>query len=172
MTALVVAGFDREAPFRAAIGLTREADRAIVGLWSPLPVAIPGAAAASERGIVAVMATAGIAAAGLLYLLIWWLAVHAYPFDSGSRPLNSWPAFLVAPVEFGALAAAIGGAIAFIVRARLTRLHDGAFDIDEVGAAMQDRFVMAIRCDAGADAALVVAMVGGAGAVHSRVIDR
>lgn len=171
MTSLVVASFDRAAPFREAIVRAREADRAVVGLWSPLPVAIPGVATIGERGIAGIMALAGVAGAVLLYLLIWWSAVIAYPIDSGGRPLHSWPAFLVAPVELGALAAGIAGVIAFLVRGHLTRLHDGAFDIAEVSDAARDRFVIAIRCDAGADAALIVAMLGGAGAVHSRVIE-
>ena len=170
MTALVIASFDRAAPFAAAIARTREADRTIVGLWSPIPVDVPGAATVGGRGIAGIMAVAGVAGALLLYLLIWWSAVHAYAFDSGGRPLHSWPAVLVAPVELGVLVAGINGVVAFLVRGRMTRLNDAAFDFDEVEAAARDRFVMAVRCDPGADAAAVVATLGAAGAVHSRVI--
>ncbi len=171
MTALVLASYDRAAPFQEAVRRAREADRAIVGLWSPLPVDVPGAADIGSRDIAGIMAAAGVASAAALYALIWWSATIAYPFDSGGRPLDSWPAFLVAPVEFGVLAGAIAGAMAFLVRARLTRLHDAAFDFAEVEDAACDRFVIAVRCDAGADAALIVAMLGGAGAVHSRVVE-
>ena len=52
------------------------------------------------------------------YGFIWWTATQAYPFDSGGRPLHSWPVFLIAPTEFGALAAGIAGMIAFIVRSQ------------------------------------------------------
>ena len=170
MTVLAVGSFDDGAAFQGAVRAARDGERRIVGLWSPMPIAIPGTEERGQRGSVAAMAVAGLAAATLLYLLIWWSAVHAYPFDSGGRPLHSWPAFLVAPVEFGALVAGIAGVGAFLVRARLTRLHDAAFEIEEVSAAARDRFVIAIRCDAGADAGEVIALLGGAGAVHSRVI--
>src|SRR4051812_46813829 len=105
MTALVVASFAAAAPFRDAITRAREADRAIVGLWSPIAGAMPRAAPIGQRDITGTTARAGIAGAVLLYLLIWWSAVIAYPVNSGGRPLHSWPAFLVAPVELGALVA-------------------------------------------------------------------
>lgn len=171
MTALAVASFDAAAPFRAAIADARKADRAIVGLWSPIPVEVPDAQTHAGRWIAPIMAAAGLLLAGLFYLLIWWSATQAYVFNSGARPPNSWPAFLVAPVEVGALAAGAAGLVAFLVRARLTRLHDAAFELDEVADAANDRFVLAIRCDAGADANLLLAMLTDAGAVHSRVIE-
>ena len=130
MTALVVAGFASAAPFTAAIGRLRDERRTIAGLWSPMPVAIPGADADGGRGIVMAVTATAVVMAALLYLLIWWTAVDGYAFDSGGRPANSWPAFLVAPVEFGALAAGVAGVIAFLVRAGLPRLHDPAFDQD------------------------------------------
>jgi hypothetical protein len=170
VTALVIASFAREAPFRGAIQRLRETSRAIVGLWSPMPVAIPEPQTRAGHGLPLIMAAAGIGGAALFYLLIWWSAVLAYPFDSGARPLHSWPAFLVAPVELGALIAGIAGVAAFLMRARLTRLHDAAFELDEVSDAARDRFVIAIRCDAGSDANALIAMLAEAGAVHSRLI--
>lgn len=173
MTALVLGSFDREAPFRDAIGRLREAKRGIVGLWSPVPVAIPGQEEeAGARGIAGTLAIVGLAGAAGLYLLIWWSATIAYPFNSGGRPFNSWPAFLVAPVEFGALAAAIGGLVIFLIRARLTHLNDAAFELEEACAGTVDRFVIAVRCDAGEDANGLLGLMAEAGAVHSRVIER
>ena len=172
MTALAIGSFDRLEPFRAAIATLRTGERRIVGLWSPIPVEIPDAPSSGERGIVATMVIAGLTGAALLYLFTWWSAGVDYPFDSGGRPLHSWPAFLVAPVEFGALAAGIAGTIAFLLRAGLTRLHDAAFDIDEACEGMVDRFVIAVACDAGEDASGLIVLFGKTGAVHSRVIDR
>lgn len=170
MTALAIGSFDAAAPFQEAIRRARAGDRHIAGLWSPIPVEVPGAPAAGQRHVAATMALTGLAGAGFLYLLIWWSAVHSYPIVSGGRPLNSWPAFLIAPVEFGALAAGIGGMIAFFVRAHLTRLHDAAFELDEVEAAQRDRFVIAIRCDEGEDGNAAIALLAEAGAVHSRLL--
>lgn len=170
MTALAVASFEAAAPFQAAVARLRAERRAIVGLWSPVPVKVGDPELRAANGMVPAMAAIGIAAAVALYLLIWWSAVRAYPFDEGGRPLHSWPAFLVAPVEFGALLAGIAGIVGFLVRARLTRLNDGAFDIDEVGDAAGYAFVVAVRCDAGTDANGLLALLAELHAVHSRLV--
>ena len=170
MTALAIGSFDRAAPFKGAIRALREGERRVVGIWSPVPVEVPGAPPVGERGIAGTMAIVGLAGAAALYLLTWWTAVIDYPIDSGGRPLHSWAAFLVAPIEFGALAAGIGGVLAFLYRANLTRLHDAAFDLDEACAGMIDRFVVAVACDAGEDANDLVALLGREGAIHTRVV--
>ena len=78
-------------------------------------------------------------------------------------------AFLVAPVELGALVAGAAGVAIFFLRARLTRLHDAAFDFAEMGEAMQDRLVIAVRCDPGEDANCLIALLAEAGALTSRI---
>lgn len=169
MTALALASFDREAPFRDAIGRARGDGRRIVGLWSPFPVEVGDIGEPQARFVMWAAILGGLAGAALLYALIWWTATQAYPFDSGNRPLHSWQVFLIAPVEFGALAAGIAGIVAFLVKARLTRLHDAAFDLAEVERASSDRFVMAVSCDE-EDGNAVLALLAGAGAVHSRLV--
>ena len=169
MTALALASFDREASFREAVARAGGAGRRIVGLWSPYPVEIAGIGEEPAAPIAWIAIAAGLGAAVLFYAFTWWAATQAYPFDSGGRPLHSWQVFLIAPVEFGALAAGIAGMIAFLVRARMTRLHDGAFDIDEVETASSTHFVIALACDAD-DGNDVLALLAGAGAVHSRLV--
>jgi hypothetical protein len=105
-----------------------------------------------------------------LFGLTTWSAVWAYPFNLGARPAFSWPAFLPAPIEFGALAAAIGGVAMLFRNAGLTKLHDSAFDIDEMLRASQGAFVLAIACDAGADANAVLETVAAGGATHNRLV--
>lgn len=175
MTALALASFAEEARFVGAVARVREQGCPVVGLWSPIPVAGldqpdgEDGGTAFARGIVLVAALAGLAAATALYLLEWLSAVHLYAFASGARSTDSWQAFLVAPIELGALAAGVGGGIMFLRRARLPRLHHPAFDIAEVDAASRDRFVMAIAVDAGEDMGALLALLAEAGAVHSRV---
>lgn len=171
MTALALASFEREASFREAIARTEDAGRRIVGLWSPYPVEIDAIGEQMAAPIPWVAIGGGLGAAILFYTFIWWTATQAYPFNSGGRPLHSWQVFLIAPIEFGALAAGLAGMIAFLVRARLTRLHDAAFDIEEVERASSDRFVIALACDE-EDGNEVLALLAGAGAVHSRLVLR
>ena len=171
MTALALASFAHEAPFRDAVAQAQAKGRRIVGLWSPMPIELGDIGEDTARPIAWIAIAAGLLAAAAFYGFIWWTATQAYPFDSGGRPLHSWPVFLIAPIEFGALAAGIAGMIAFIVRARLTRLHDGAFDLEEVTRASSDRFVIALACDED-DGAAVIRMLAEAGAVHSRMVTR
>lgn len=171
MTALALASFDREAPFRAAVAQAGEKGRLIVGLWSPYPVEIEEIGEESAAPLPWIAIAGGLIATILFYVFIWWTATQAYPFDSGARPLHSWQVFLIAPIEFGALAAGIAGMIAFVVRARLTRLHDSAFDIDEVEKASSEHFVIALACDA-KEGNEVLTLLTEAGAVHSRLVMR
>ena len=172
MTALALGSFAHEAAFREAAAQAEDAGRRIVGLWSPMPIELGDIGEETAQPIAWIAIAAGLLAAVGFYGFIWWTATQAYPFDSGGRPLHSWPVFLIAPIEFGALAAGIAGMIAFIVRARLTRLHDGAFDLVEIERASSDRFVLALACDEGEDGAAVIRLLAEAGAVHSRVVTR
>lgn len=166
MTMLLVASFDHAAPFRQAVDMLRR-DQRIVDVWSPMPVDLGDE---PDRAIIPTTAIAGAVGAVLLYLLTWWNVVYAYVLNSGGRPLHSWPAFLIAPVEFGALIAGAAGVVAFLVRGGLTRLNDPAFDIAEVAAASADRFVIAVRVDEGEDANDTIARLAESGAVHSRLV--
>lgn len=169
MTALALATFETEGTFvRARLHAIAD-ERRIVGEWTPYAsAALSGAA--GTRGIVPAMVAAGVLGLAGLFALEWWSTAVVYPFPDGGRPLFSWPAFIPAVVEVGALVAAFAGVIVFGWRARLTRLHHPAFDFDEVLAASQGAFVLAIACDAGADAAALIAALARAGAAHTRVV--
>lgn len=169
MTALALACFDDEAPYLDARSRLLADERRIVGEWLPYAAESLGDGA-GQSGIRPVIVIVGVIGAIALFGLTVWSAVSAYPFDLGARPAFSWPAFLPAPIEFGALAAAIGGVVMLFRNARLTRLHDSAFEIDEMLRASQGAFVLAIACDAGADANAVLETVAAAGATHSRLV--
>lgn len=170
MTVVALATFADEGAYLRARTRLVAAERRIAGEWLPYASDALGAGA-GERGILPATVLAGFTGGGALLALTVWSAVVAYPFDSGGRPLFSWPAFIPAPVEFGALAAAIGGVILLFWNARLTRLHHGAFEWDEVGRASLDAFVLAVACDAGEDANTVLALLATTGATHSRLIE-
>ena len=172
MTALAWAVFDGEGPFLRARARVLASERRIVGEWTPYATTSLDSAGGGTRGIRAAAVATGVAGGGALLALTAWSAILAYPFNSGGRPLWSWPAFIAAPVEFGALCAAIGGVILFFRRAGLTRLHHPAFDVPEVASASLDGFVLAVGCDTGEDANALLALLADAGARHSRVQSR
>lgn len=169
MTSVAIATFDDEGPFLRARTHAIAAERRIVGEWMPYASDALGAGK-GESGIRLAAILVGVAGAVGLFALTAWSAILAYPLNEGGRPLWSWPAFIPAPVEFGALAAAIGGLAILFRNARLTRLHHSAFEWEEVARASQDAFVLAIGCDAGEDANRVLALLATAGAAHARLI--
>ena len=97
------------------------------------------------------MLIAAIVVAGAAYLLEFWSAVFAYPIDSGARPLNSWPVFLLVPFEVGVLAAAIAGFAALLVLCGLPRLHHPLFESEAVERATDDRYILLVRAPPVAD---------------------
>lgn len=168
MTVLVLATFATEAAFLAARAGAVGHGHRLAGEWLPYAGESLGRGEGEEGIRATAILTGMLGAAGLLALTLW--NTLAYPFDSGGRPLLSWPAFIPAPVEFGALAAAVGGLIVLLRNARLTRLHHAAFDLAEVERASQDAFVLAIACDGGEEANAVLAIVALSGAQHSRLV--
>jgi Protein of unknown function (DUF3341) len=84
----------------------------------------------------------GVGVAAFAFWLAWWSAVFAYPIDSGGRPLNSWPVFLLVPFEVGVLAAGIAGFIALLVLCGLPRLNHPLFDWDAIERATDDRYFL------------------------------
>ena len=91
------------------------------------------------------MLIAAVVIAAAAYALEFWTAVYAYPIDSGGRPLNSWPIFLLVPFEVGVLAAAVAGFAALLILCGLPRLHHPLFDCDAIGRATDDRYFLLVR---------------------------
>lgn len=92
----------------------------------------------------AVMFAGGIAVALLAFGTEYYSAVFDYPINSGGRPLNSWPAFMMFPFAVGILGAAVSGFIALMADTGLPRLHHPLFAIEGFERANRDRFFLAI----------------------------
>ncbi|KQP31460.1 DUF3341 domain-containing protein [Methylobacterium sp. Leaf100] len=116
-----------------------------VDAFTPFPVEdLAGLFAPTRRWVRPAMAMAGFGAAGLMYALQWYSAVHAYPLNSGGRPLHSWPVFLLVPFEVGILAAALAGFVAMLSACGLPRLHHPLHAMPQFERASQDRFLLLI----------------------------
>ena len=83
--------------------------------------------------------------AALAYGLEYYSAVINYPYNSGGRPLDAWPAFMLVPFAVGILAAAIAGFIAFLWRAGCRGCIIPLFAVDGFERASQDRFFLAVE---------------------------
>jgi hypothetical protein len=98
------------------------------------------------------MFVGGIAMAALAYGTEYYSAVVNYPYNSGGRPLDAWPAFMLVPFATGILVASIAGLIAFLVATGLPRLHHPLFAVKGFERASQDRFLLSLAAPDGKDA--------------------
>lgn len=79
------------------------------------------------------------------YLLQWYTAVHAFPFDVGGRPLNSWPAFLIVTFEMAVLGGAVVGFFGLLALSGLPRLHHPVMGAECFQLASRDRFFLYVE---------------------------
>lgn len=79
------------------------------------------------------------------YGMQWYSAAVDYPINSGGRPLNSWPAFLLVPYETAILSAAVVGVLGWLWMCGLPRLFHPLFEAPVVERATQDRYLLVFR---------------------------
>ncbi len=144
MTKLVAAFHTPEALLRAAQKVKSEGFTPGDAL-TPFPLdGLEGILGLRQGNIRGPMAIAGFSAAAFAYALEWYSAAIAYPYNSGGRPFNSWPVFLLFPFELGVLAAGITGFIAFLIHCGLPSLYHPLFDVRGVERATSDRFFLTV----------------------------
>lgn len=81
------------------------------------------------------------------YFMQWYSAVIDYPIDSGGRPLDSWPAFLLVPYETAILSAGVVGVLAWLWLCGLPKLFHPVFAVPAVERASQDRYLLIFAAD-------------------------
>lgn len=109
---------------------------AVMGLGGLLAPSI------APRPIGWVMFIAGVTGACAGYFIQWFSSAIDYPTDSGGRPLNSWPAFLLVPYEVAILSAAIVGILAWMWMCGFPKLFHPLFNASASERANQDRYLL------------------------------
>jgi Protein of unknown function (DUF3341) len=149
---IILAEFRDAEDLCAAARTARERGFEPVDALSPCPVEGLDAVLGLEKSPIRwPMLIAAIVVAGAAYAVQFWTTVFAYPIDSGGRPLNSWPVFLLVPFEVGVLAAAIAGFASLLVLCGLPRLHHPLFESAAVERATDDRYFLVLRAPPRAD---------------------
>ena len=74
-----------------------------------------------------------------------------YPYNSGGRPLDAWPAFMLVPFATEILLASVAGLTAFLWETGLPRLHHRLFAVEGFERTSQDRFMLALARPDGED---------------------
>jgi hypothetical protein len=112
------------------------------------PYAVDGLAEALgfRRNCVPLMTLiGGILGGAGIYALQWYTAVIDYPFNSGGRPLDSWPAFIVPTFEVTVLVAALAAFFGMLALNGLPRLNHPIFNARDFDLASRNRFFLCIR---------------------------
>lgn len=143
----VVAEFTTSATLLAAAQLAR-AHYQRVEAYTPCAVeGLPEALRLRKRNIPLITLLGALAGGIGTYFLQWYSATVDYPFNSGGRPLHSWPAFLLPTFEMTVLSAVLAAFLALLFSCGLPRLRHPIFDSDSFSRVSNDTFLLCIRSD-------------------------
>ena len=145
MTALLLAEFDNSRRLLEAARLARGENYRLIEAFSPCPVEGLYELLEHRRSHIRLaMFIGGMATAAIAYGAEYYSAVIDYPYNSGGRPFDAWPTFVLFPFATGILVAALTGFAAFLIECGLPRLHDRLFALEGFDRASQDRFFIAL----------------------------
>lgn len=172
MSGILVAEFSDPMRFTVAAQRAHTAHYRVVDAFTPYPVeSVFDLLEHRPSHIRVVMFIGGVGMAALAYGLEYYSAAVDYPYNSGGRPLDAWPAFMLVPFATGILVAAIFGFVRFLTETGLPRLHHRLFTLDGFERASQDRFLLALeRPDAEEDQQRAVDFLRGLGAALVREV--
>jgi len=146
VSSLLLAEFSDSSQLVEAARRARNAHYRLLDTFTPFPVdGVHEILEHRANHIRVVMFVGGVATVALAYGTEYFSAVINYPYNSGGRPLDAWPAFMLVPFATGILVAAISGFAAFLVECGLPRLHNSLFAVEGFERASQDRFVLALE---------------------------
>ena len=174
MTHMLLAEFTEQRRLIEAVHRARDARIRVVDCYMPYPVEEMSVALYHrESRVRPVMFAGGVLMAALAYGLEYYSAVIDYPYNSGGRPFDAWPAFMLFPFAAGILVAAVCGFTAFLVEAGLPNLSSPLFAIDSFAGASQNRFLLAVELpQEDDDRSKVFQTLEGFGAVSVREVER
>lgn len=173
MTELLLAEFGDEGRFAAAARRACSLRYRLIDAYTPYPVE-QIFELLEHRGsrIRLVMFIGGVAMAAFAYGLEYYSAVVSYPYNSGGRPLDAWPAFMLVPFATGILLAAVCGFAMFLFETGLPKLSDPLFAVDGFERVSQDHFVLALESPPEGDRQQAVEFLKSVGATSIWEVER
>jgi hypothetical protein len=174
MTHVLLAEFTEQRRLIEAARHARDARYRVVDAHTPYPIEELSVALDHRKSRVRpVMFVGGIVMAALAYGLEYFSAVINYPYNSGGRQLDAWPAFMLFPFATGILVAAVCGFTTFLFETGLTYLSNPLFAVDGFAGASQNRFLLAVEfLQEDYDRLTAVRTLEGFGAVSVQEIER
>ncbi len=146
MTGTLIAAFADPGQMLAAAKKAQDESCKLIDAFSPFPVeGVSELVGAVSTHLRIYMFLGGAAFVIGAYATEVWSALIDYPINSGGRPLNSWPTFVLFPFAVGIFGAALVGFIALLIECGLPSLHHPLFDAPGFENATQDRFLLALE---------------------------
>ncbi len=133
----------------AVLNAARKAYRAgyrQLDAYTPFPVDELAESIGKGGSPIAPIVLAGGITGGLTgyFLQLWGIGIN-YPYDIGSRPLNSWPLYIPITFELTILFAALSGFTAMFWLNRLPCIHHPVFGVPGFERATVDRFFLSVE---------------------------
>lgn len=118
----------------------------IMDAYTPYPVRGLATALGEHRTqIPPVVLAGGIVGASAGFFMQVWTMGWDYPFNSGGRPLFSWPVFIPIAFEVLILIASISALLGMLFLNGLPRLHHPVFNVPRFTEASQTGFFLCIE---------------------------
>ncbi len=114
--------------------------------YSPYPVeGLSQALGHSHTRIPSIVLIGAVVGAAAGFFMQYYAMAVDYPFNSGGRPLNSWPAFVPVMFEAMVLVASFAAVFGLLFLNGLPHLNHPVMSVEEFARASQDRFFLCIE---------------------------
>ena len=143
----VMAEFDEQEHFLAAVRRTRAAGYERMDAYSPNPIeGLDEAMQLSKSPVSLIVLIAALTGAITGYCLQYYAAAMDFPINVGGRPLNSWVSFIPITFELTVLFACLSSlAFGILGLNGLPQPYHPVFNVPQFGRASRDRFFVCIE---------------------------
>ncbi len=144
----LLAQFSQPEPLLEAARRARAEGYRCMDAYTPMPVeGLADAIGFRSNAVSRFVFAAGLAGACGGFGLMYWITVIAYPLNVGSRPLNSWPAYIPITFECMVLLACFTAVISMLALNGLPQPYHPVFNVTKFERASRDKFFLCIEAD-------------------------